>query len=75
MAQPNGFDKFSMEQIMAFAASPAGKKLFSMIQNSGTDLSKAQSYASGGDLEQAKKELSTLLSDPQIRELLQMFGG
>ena len=42
MAQNNGFDTFSMEQVMAFAASPAGKQLIAMLRSSGTDLSKAQ---------------------------------
>lgn len=73
MAQNNGI---SMEQIMAFAASPAGKQLIELVQNkSGADLSKAQSYAAAGNMEQAKNELSSLLKDPKIKELLKQFGG
>lgn len=73
MAQNNGI---SMEQIMAFAASPAGKQLIELVQNkSGADLSKAQSYAAAGNMEQAKNELSSLLEDPKIKELLRQFGG
>lgn len=76
MAQNNNFDTFSMEQAMAFAASPAGKQLIGMLQSrGGTDLSKAQAHAAAGDMEQAKKELSSLLADPRIQELLRQFGG
>jgi len=73
MAQNNSI---SMEQIMAFASSPAGKQLIELLQSkSGADLSKAQSFAAAGNMEQAKKELSSLLADPKIRELLRQFGG
>ena len=73
MAQNHGI---SMEQIMAFAASPAGKQLIELLQSkSGADLSKAQSFAAAGNMEQAKAELSSLLSDPKIQALLRQFGG
>lgn len=76
MAQNSNFDTFSMEQAMAFAASPTGKQLIAMLQSrGGTDLSKAQARAAAGDMEQAKKELSSLLADPKIQELLRQFGG
>ena len=44
-------------------------------QQNGTDLNKAQQYAAAGDMEAAKKALSSLLSDPQIQNLLKQFGG
>ena len=67
---------FSMEQAMAFAASPAGQRLIAMLQSkSGSEMSAAQSYAAAGNMEQAKKVLSSLLSDPQIQDLLRQFGG
>ena len=76
MAQNNDFGTFSMEQAMAFAASPAGKQLIELIQSkSGADFSKAQAYAAAGNMEQAKSELSSLLTDPRIKELLRQFGG
>ena len=76
MAQNNDFGHFSMEQAMAFAASPAGKQLISLLQSSnGADLSKAQAYAAAGNMEQAKAELSSLLEDPKIKELLRQLGG
>jgi len=76
MARSNDLNGFSMEQAMAFAASPAGKQLIELIQQkAGADLSKAQAHAAAGDMEQAKQELSSLLADPRIKALLQQFGG
>lgn len=75
MAQNNP-QNFSMEQAMAFAASPAGKQLIAMLQkSSGADLAAAQRHAQAGNMEQAKAALSELLKDPQIRTLLKQFGG
>lgn len=76
MAQNNPSQNFSMEQAMAFAASPAGQQLIAMLQKKGgADLSKAQEHAAAGDMTQAKDALSSLLSDPQIKALLKQFGG
>jgi len=67
---------FSMEQAMAFAASPAGRQLIRLLQqNSGTDFSKAQEYAAAGNMEGAKAELSSLLKDPKVTAILKQFGG
>lgn len=67
---------FSVEQAMAFAASPAGQQLIRMLQQkSGADFSKAQSYAAAGNMEGAKSELSSLLNDPKVMALLKQFGG
>ena len=72
--QPN--QNISMEQIMAFATTPAGKQLLSMLQaRGGDDLNRATSLAAAGNMEEAKKSLSSLLSDPQIRNLLKQYGG
>ena len=76
MAQHNGLGSFSMEQAMAFAASPAGKQLIELMQSkSGVDISKVQAHAAAGNMEQVKSELSSLLTDPKIKELLKQFGG
>ena len=65
-----------MEQAMAFAASPAGKQLIAMLQHKGgTKLTKAQTYAASGNMDQAKEALSGLLADPQIQQLLRQLGG
>ena len=67
---------FSMEQAMAFAASPAGKQLMRILQqSSGADFSKAQQYAAAGDMEKAKSEMAALLKDPKVMALLKQFGG
>ena len=76
MAQNNPFPNVSMEQIMAFAASPAGQQLISMLQKQNTDdLKKAQKLAAAGDMEEAKSALASLLSDPKINSVLKQFGG
>ena len=67
---------FSMEQAMAFAASPAGQQLIRILQqNSGADFTKVQEYAAAGNMEGAKSELSSLLTDPKILTILKQFGG
>lgn len=66
----------SMAQIMAFAASPAGRQLIAMLQNKGgNELHAAKDLAASGNMEQAKQTLSELLKDPQVRSLLEQFGG
>ena len=75
MAQ-NQFQNFSMEQAMAFAASPAGQQLIKMLQKKGNaDLTKAQEHAAAGNMAQAKEALASILSDPEVIELLKHFGG
>lgn len=67
---------FSMEQAMAFAGTPAGRQLIALLQRKGgTDVQKAKSLAEAGNMEDAAKALSSLLSDPAIQELLKNFGG
>lgn len=67
---------FSMEQAMAFAASPAGQQLMRLLQqSSGADFNKAQEYAAAGNMEGAKTELSSLLKDPKVLAILKQFGG
>ena len=76
MTQNQPSQNFSMEQIMAFAASPVGRQLIALMQKKGgNELSKAQSHAAAGDMSKAKESLSSLLSDPQIQALLRQFGG
>ena len=67
---------FSMEQAMAFAASPAGQQLMRMLQQrSGSDFTKAQQYAAAGNMDAAKAELASLLKDPNVLSILKQFGG
>ena len=75
MDNSNNFGGISMEQAMAFAASPAGQQLLALLQSKGgADLSKAQAHAASGNMDEAKAELSSLLADPQITQLLKQFG-
>ena len=72
----NSNQPFSMEQAMAFAGTPAGRQLIALLQHKGgTDVQKAKSLAEAGNMEDAAKALSSLLSDPAIQELLKKFGG
>ena len=76
MAQNQPNQNFPMEQAMAFAASPAGRQLISLMQQKGgSDLNKAQALAAAGDMNKAKDALSKLLADPQIQSLLKQMGG
>lgn len=76
MAQNQPSQNFSVEQAMAFAASPAGQQLIAMLQKSGSpELTKAQAHAAAGDMEQAKDALSALLADPKVKAILSQFGG
>ena len=73
-ANPN--EQFSMEQAMAFAGTPAGRQLIAIIQSKGnSDLQKAKSLAESGNMKDAAKAMSSLLSDPEVRKLLKQFGG
>ena len=74
MAQNNPFSNISIEQAMSFAASPAGQTLIAMLENS-SEISKAQKLAESGNMEAAKKVLSSLLADPGVKEMLKKFGG
>lgn len=75
MAQQNP-QNFSIEQIKAFASSPAGQQLLAMVQqNAGADITKAQEQAASGNMDEAKQTLSNLLKDPKIQGLLRQFGG
>ncbi len=75
--EQNGIPKdLPMEQVMAFAKSPAGQQLIRMLQQKDSaDLSKAVQMAASGNTAQAKDALSSLMSDPKVQALLKQFGG
>ena len=76
MDQKNFSNGISKEQAMAFAATPAGQQLIRILQQKNNpDISKAAQAAASGNAAQAKDALSSLLSDPQIQQLLKQFGG
>lgn len=69
-------DKFSMQDAMKIAASPAGQQLLSMLQRSGgNELQQAADLAAAGDYSQAKKLLSSLLANPEAQDLLSQLRG
>ena len=76
MDQTNFPKGISMEQAMAFAKTGAGQQLIQLLQQKNNpDISKAAQAAASGNTAQAKEALSTLLSDPQVQQLLKQFGG
>ena len=58
--------------LIKIAQSPAGQKLLAMLQtNSSAELDRIASAAASGNIEDAKKKLSSLLSSKEAQELLQ----
>lgn len=67
--------EFSMQEAMRLARSPSGQQLLALLQkNGGTDLNTAMEQAAAGNYEQAKKALSSLLADPEVKKLLEQLG-
>lgn len=64
-------ENFSMQDIMRLANSPAGKKLISLLRNTGSsDLEQARKAAEKGDYESAKSNLTEIMKSPQIQALI-----
>ena len=64
-------ENFSMQDIMRLANSPAGKKLISLLRNTGgSDLEQARKAAEKGDYESAKGNLTEIMKSPQIQALI-----
>ena len=72
MQKNNG--NFSKEDIQKLAQSEAGKQLMALLQNQYSATADAvRSSAQSGDMEQAKKALSALLSDPSAQRRLRQL--
>lgn len=68
--------KFSMEEIMKLAKSPAGQQLMAMLkQQDSAKLEQAAAQAKTGDYFQASQTLSAMLSSPEAQKLLKELGG
>lgn len=66
--------QYDMSEILRLAQSPAGQQLVSLLQRTGgTQLQNAVAMASGGDYEQAKQALSSLLASPEAQALLKQL--
>lgn len=68
-------NQLPMQEMLRFAASPAGKQLLALMQQKGgNELQKAMGLAASGDYSQAKQLMESVLSDPQAQNLLKEFG-
>lgn len=74
--KPDFGGDFSIEDAMRLAQSDAGKQLIAMLQNANSDhVQAAMDHAAAGDYEMAKQALSSLLSSPEAKQLLEQLGG
>ena len=63
-----------MNEVMKLAASPAGKKLLSILQNDPSiDLKKLMQSASSGNFAEAKQQLSGFLASDETHSLLKQL--
>ena len=68
-------NQLPMQEMLRFAASPAGKQLLALMQQKGgNELQKAMGLAAAGDFSQAKHLMESVLSDRQAQNLLKEFG-
>ena len=68
-------DDFSMQEALRLARSETGQQLYAMLQSQNSDaVTKAMSEAASGDYSAAKQTLSSLLSAPQVRAMLEQLG-
>ena len=68
-------DDFSVQEAMRFANTPAGQELISLLQQADhSQIQKAMSQASTGDLSSAQKTLSNILSSPEAQKLIKQLG-
>ena len=64
-------NSFTMEDAIRLAGTPAGRQLVDLLKSStDTNMDTARKAVKAGDLEQAKKSLSSLLKSPDIQKLL-----
>ena len=69
-------ENFSTQDMLRMASSPAGQQLIAMLRSQGNEqFRQAMSQAAAGDYEGVKNTLSGLLSQPQVRKLLESLGG
>ena len=67
---------FSKSDLAALARSPAGQALYTQLQQRNeADLRRAMTLAASGDMNGAGAILAPLLSDPEIRGMVERLGG
>lgn len=68
-------DQFSMQEAMRLAQSEAGQQLFALLRaQDGGAVDQAMAQAAAGDYTQVKQTLSSLLSSPQVKAMLEQLG-
>lgn len=66
----------AIQEAMKLAATPEGKQLAALLQQlGGQNLQQTMDHAAAGDFSQAKKAISTLMQNPEARQLLEKLGG
>ncbi len=69
---PDG--QWDVSEVMRLAASPAGKKLISLLQESrGAEMNAAMDSAAKGDYRQAKDTINAFLETPEAKALLEQL--
>ncbi|MGM9589520.1 MAG: hypothetical protein ACI3V0_05035 [Faecousia sp.] len=69
------FEK-TIPQAKKLAQSPEGQQLAALLQQlGGSNLQQAMERAAKGDFSQAQQVISTLMENPQARQLLEKLGG
>ena len=67
---------FSIQEAKRLAKTPEGQELLRRLQEKdNAALQKAMQDASSGNLKEAGKALSSLLSSPDIQQLIRQLGG
>ena len=67
---------FSMENAIRLAKSPVARQLMDTMRAKDPQaLDQAMAQAAAGDYDQVRRELSNLLSSPEIQALLKQLGG
>lgn len=74
--QANGnISNEKMQVAMNLAQSEAGRELYALLQRTqGKQLQSAMDQAAAGDYEQVQRTLSSLLSNPEAKKLLEKMG-
>lgn len=74
--QANGnISNEKMQVAMKLAQSEAGRELYALLQRTqGKQLQSAMDQAAAGDYEQVQRTLSSLLSNPEAKKLLEKMG-
>lgn len=69
-------DKFSMEDALRVAKSPAGQQLLALLQQSDPKAIKtAMQQASQGNYAQIQQTLAPLLASEDVQKMLKQMGG